>query len=247
MARSAPLLAVALAASFALAPAARAAPPLVVAVLYFDNNSSDRQYDVLQKGLADMLITDLASVESLEIVEREKLQKLIEELRLQRSRYFDPKTAQKLGQGVGARFAVTGALAALDPELRLDVRLIEVATGKVVLADKVVGPKSKFFDLEQQLVQKFVSGLQVRSARAEARAGAVDVGTLLKYSQGLDQVDRGDFQAASKKLAEVVSDSPDFTLGKEKYAAIVRRLREAVKRREGALGSAEEVLWKNIE
>lgn len=228
-------------------PVARAAPPMVVAVLYFDNNSNDRQYDVLQKGLADMLITDLASVESLQIVEREKMQKLVDELKLQRSRYFDAKTAQKLGQGVGARYAVTGAISAFDPELRLDVRLIEVATAKVVMADKVVGRKDRFFDLEQQLVAKFIAGLDLRAARAESRAGSVDVKTLLKYSQGLDQADRGDLQGASKKLAEVVNDSPDFSLGRDKYASILRALREAQKRRAGALESAEDVLWRNIE
>jgi TolB-like protein len=106
---------------------AAAAERVTVAVLYFDNNSPDREYDVLQKGLADMLVTDLSQVDSLQVVERDKLQKLVDELKLQRSKFFDPSTAQQLGKGIGARYAVTGALAAIEPRMRIDVRVIEVA------------------------------------------------------------------------------------------------------------------------
>src|SRR5688572_24780539 len=74
------------AAALALAGQASAAERVTVAVLYFDNNSADPQYDVLQKGLADMLVTDLSQVESLQVVEREKLQQLVDELKLQRSK-----------------------------------------------------------------------------------------------------------------------------------------------------------------
>src|SRR4051812_48202211 len=76
---------------------AHAAESKVVTVLYFDNNSDRRELDVLRKGLADMLVTDLAAVEGLQVVEREKLQKLLDEMKLQRGKFFDPKTAQVLG------------------------------------------------------------------------------------------------------------------------------------------------------
>ncbi len=52
---------------------ARAAPT-TVAVLSFDNNTALRQYDVLQKGMAVMLITDLRVSEQLRLGEREKLE-----------------------------------------------------------------------------------------------------------------------------------------------------------------------------
>ena len=44
-----------------------------VAISYFDNTSGSEQYNPLSKGLADMLITDLSDVKSIQIVEREKL------------------------------------------------------------------------------------------------------------------------------------------------------------------------------
>ncbi|MHB8872486.1 MAG: CsgG/HfaB family protein [Myxococcaceae bacterium] len=226
---------------------ALAAEKLVVAVLYFDNNTTQREYDVLQKGLADMLVTDLSGVETLQVVEREKLQALLDELKLQKTSYFDPKTAQRLGKGIGARYAVTGSMQAVDPELRIDIRLIEVATAKVVMADKVVGLKDRFFELEQALVEKFVGGLNVRLATAGGSAtGVKSVAALLDYSKGVDRADRGDLQGASKQLADLVKASPDFKLAKARYVDVLRRLREAGKKRQDALSAGEQALSDKI-
>lgn len=229
----------------ASAPAPAFADPKRVAVLYFDNNTGNHDYDVLQKGLADMFITDLSAVESLEVVEREKLQALIDELKLQRSRFFDPKTAQQIGRGAGAQFAVTGAFAAIDPTMRIDVRLIEVATGKVVVADKVSGDRKAFFDLQQELVDRFVAGLEVKlKASARARSGATDVETLLKYSRGVDAGDRGDLKAASTALGEIVRDAPEFKLAQTRYTALLRKLEAAGRKRTGVRAELIDELLK---
>ena len=46
---------------------------------YFDNNSKDPELDVLRKGFADWLITDLSGVEGIQLVERDKLEQLVKE------------------------------------------------------------------------------------------------------------------------------------------------------------------------
>jgi len=124
---------------------------LVVTVLYFQNNTGDDTYDVVGKGLADMMVTDLARNDEIVVVERQRLQELIVELHLQQSSLFEADTAQKLGKALGASHAVTGSIAAVDPQIRIDVRLIDVATAEVQLAEQVVGNKGDFFALQQEL------------------------------------------------------------------------------------------------
>ena len=247
--RSVPATAALLAAVLlATAPALAAVAPggMSVVVLYFDNNTNDRSYDVLQKGLADMMVTDLSGSGRLQVVEREKLQKLLDELKLQRSRYFDPATAQRIGKGIGATYAVTGSITAFDPTVRIDVRLIEVATAKVTMAEKVVGSKDHFFDLEAELAQKFLAALDGKGqARPSGIEGGADIETVLAYSKGLDAADRGDLDAASKALAGVVNRAPRFKLAQDRYASIMKRLYEARAHRDQILGSGEDVLLKN--
>lgn len=238
----------ALAATLLLLPALALADSRVpVVVLYFDNNTASREYDVLQKGLADMLITDLSASEQLQVVEREKLESLVGELKLQKSKYFDASTAKKIGQMVGARYAVTGAFAAFEPELRLDVRLLEVETSKVVASQSVRGAKEKLFDLEAELVKKFLTGLKATLPAAGGRAaGQGDFNAALSFSQGLDLADSGDLKEASTKLASAVRDAPDFTLAKARYKQLLERLRAAGKKREGALSEEEKDLVKGM-
>ena len=100
-----------------------------VAISYFDNTSGLEQYNPLSKGLADMLITDLSNVKSIQIVEREKLESLLKEIDLGKGKFIDPNTAQKLGKGLGADIILTGAFLSMNPDMRIDARLIEVGPG----------------------------------------------------------------------------------------------------------------------
>src|ERR1041385_5263872 len=82
-------------------PAIVTAQKPVVAVLYFDNNSigKDRaDYDGLGKGIADLLITDMASNPRVRVVERERVQKVLEEQNLVKAGAIDQNTAVKLGK-----------------------------------------------------------------------------------------------------------------------------------------------------
>ena len=221
---------------------------VAVVVLYFDNNTPNRDYDVLQKGLADMLITDLSASDQLQVVEREKLESLVGELKLQKSKYFDAATAQKVGKMVGAKYAVTGAFAAFDPEMRLDVRLLEVDTSKVVASQSVRGGKDKLFDLEAELVQKFLANLKATLPASGGRAsGTGNFNAALNFSQSLDASDQGDLKAASTKMASVVRDAPDFSLAKSRYKQLLERLRAAGKKREGVLTEEEKDLVKGMD
>jgi TolB-like protein len=220
----------------------------IVAVLYFDNNTGDSGLDVLQKGFADMMVTDLSSVQQLQLVEREKLQAIIDEQKLQRSRYFDPKTAVKLGKLAGAQYAVSGSFQAMEPQLRIDIRMFELRTGNVLVTGQVVGLKNKLFELQQQLVNRFIDGLQLKlSGAPRLRSRAPDLDTLLSYSKGIDLVDQGKLQEASQQLAAVVSKAPTFLLARERHEQILARLKASEQRRTEALGDLNEALGKRAE
>jgi curli biogenesis system outer membrane secretion channel CsgG len=68
------------------------------------------------------------------IVERERLNLALEELRLGTTSLVDETTRLKLGRMVGARFMVFGCYQIIGNQMRLDLRLVEVETGKVLKA-----------------------------------------------------------------------------------------------------------------
>lgn len=224
--------------------------PMTVTVLYFDNRTGQPEYDVLQKGLADMLVSDLAALPSLQVVERERLEAVLRELKLQRGKAFDPATAQRLGKLVGASHAIAGSITAIAPVVRLDIRLFSVSTGKVLVTGSVAGKPEDLFGLEQELVRRFAAALAQKApqgAPESLASGRTSVAGLLQYSQGLELADQGDLKGAQSKLVGAMKLSPEFALARQTLGEILKRLREAEKRRTSVLSDAEVKLEQRIE
>ncbi len=215
-----------------------------LAVLYFDNNSGDSELDVLSKGFADMLITDLSSTGVVTVVEREKLQALLQEVKVQRNKFFDRKTAVKLGKGLGARYVVSGSFMQVKPLLRIDVRLIEVATSKVILATQVKGATESVFDLEQQLVSNFMEKLNHRFSAARLPATKIpNLKTLLSYSESLALVDKGDTAKAAALMQKVVSQAPLFGLARSRHEEFIKRIATSQSRRDVVRSQGAQALY----
>ncbi len=206
-----------------------------VLVTYFDNHTSDEVYDPLGKGLADMVLTDLSAVVGLKVVERTRLQELLDELTLQSGDKVDADTAQEQGKLLGASHAVTGSVTAVNPDVRIDIRMVVVATGEVLLADSVTGRADRFFELQQELVRRFVQGLGREPAGGVPATHVIQVASVAAFGRGLDQADRGDIQTASRTLCQVVTDEPAFQLASTRHAEVAVALYKARQHRDVTL------------
>lgn len=224
-----------------------AAPELVVTVLYFDNHTGDDQLDVLGKGIADMMVTDLTQVDGLVVVERERLQEVVAELERQQTKFFDPATAGEIGRLVGATHSITGAINAWEPDIRLDMRLVDVETAAVTVSGQVTGPRDKFFDLQQDLSEKFITDLSPRLTPPPAPSGVDDAALVLEYARGLDQLDRGELGTAYQILEDLVKRAPRFGLAARRRDEVGGQIRKARERREGLLGEAHRELLANAD
>jgi TolB-like protein len=128
-----------------------AEPPPTVAVLYFDYTGKDQELEVLRKGLAQMLISDLSGTDTIRVVERDRLEDILTELKLQGSGKIDPKSAAKLGKLLGARYLVVGGYFDLQGALRVDARIVDVETGRVVKSFGTNGKPGDFLPVEQTM------------------------------------------------------------------------------------------------
>lgn len=219
--------------ALAAAPAVDARP--TVAVLYFDYTGKDAELDVLKKGLAQMLISDLSALEQVRLVERDRLQEVIAELKLQQSRQIDPKTAGRIGKLLGARYMVLGGYFAMMGTLRVDARVVETETGKIIKSVGSSGKQDDFIAIEQKVSEGLAGILSAAmpppeadrkaNGRKPARAAPpkrLHTRTAVRYAKALDAKDRGDVKAAKAALEAVVKERPDFRLAQLDLAAMVR-------------------------
>ena len=243
--------------TWALVAAAMAAPTLVVAqsnapvvaVLYFDNNSfgKDRaDYDGLGKGIADLLITDMAGNPAMRVVERDRLQSILQEQDLVKSKSIDPQTAVKLGKLLGAAYLVTGGFMSDGKgTLLVTSRVISVETGAITNPLKLQSKGDDVLGLIGQLSTKLNTELKLpalprqtgdagarksgaaTSSSSARQAGAettksqkLDVKTALLYSKALDEQDSGHPKQAAELYRAVLQKFPDFGPARQNLAKV---------------------------
>ena len=204
--------------------------PLSVAIAYFDNNSLEAGYEPLARGLADMLITDLSNVQSLQLVERDKLNLALDELKLSKTKFIDPRNALKLGKGLSARYLLVGGYVVSAETMRLDARLFDVPASKVMFSEKVEGKKDEFFALEKELVELLIKALDVKlqlTEKTKLRSNATEsFDAFSNYAAGLTAKDAGDEAKARAHFEAALAADPNYRAAKtatERLAVIFKR------------------------
>ncbi len=187
-----------------------------LAVLYFDIESPTPEHALLKKGIAEMIITDLANDPALTVVERGRLEEVIAELNLQQTKKVDASTAQQLGKLLGAQYLVMGTLISQSFGTRLSAKLLKVETAEVLGSAAEVVNGGDVFEAEAKISDK-LTGLIAKAASREPPApkkkqGKLSIENAVKYSQALDHLDKKDKKAAKEKLEAVVKAQPDFML-----------------------------------
>jgi TolB-like protein len=226
-------------------PARAAADPPTVAVLYFDYEGKDGELGLLKKGLAQMLISDLSATTSVRVVERDRLESVLGELKLQQSAKIDQASAVKAGKLLGARYLVLGGYFDVMKTLRTDARVVEVETGRVLQSFGANGKPDDFLALEQKLagdlVKYFETSLPAAPSKTPPPSGKTPTGnespppkprpkrpptmkasTVVEYGRALNLKDKGDKAGAKEALAKVLKEQPDFGLAAEDLALLTR-------------------------
>lgn len=127
-----------------------------IAALPFSNLNRDPKVAHLESGIADALAEAVVGSGRFRLVERSQLDQIIKELKLDRSEFVDPATAQKVGRLIGAQFLVIGSFQVFEGQLRLNARLLRVETGEVVGAWKRTGAVRDAFKLPDELARDVV-------------------------------------------------------------------------------------------
>jgi TolB-like protein len=110
-----------------------------VGIIEFQNLNEDAKRENLGTIFSEMLTTSFVNSEAFKITEREQLQKVAKELQLSQSGIIDVTQAKQVGKMVGADAIVTGSVIKIGGDLRLDARIIDVQSGIILTAEKIIG------------------------------------------------------------------------------------------------------------
>jgi TolB-like protein len=194
-------------------------------ILDFDNNSlADRQrLEPLRKGLAQMFSSELGQLQGLNLVERADLLRVIEEMKMAQAGFIDEKTAQQVGRLVGAQHLLLGSFVYLpNGKIRLDARIVEVETGRILKAGEATGKENQLFDLVKALNKKLIKELALQLSASEIakldNLRNVKFSAVMLYSQAVAYEDRSDLANARKKYREALAEDANFAQAKQRLS-----------------------------
>ena len=194
-----------------------------VAVLPFVNSAigaSNAELAPLSKGIADLLLTDMAQNTGIRVVERENIQKLIEEQNLARDGRVDDATAARIGKLLGAKHMVTGTFVTdRSGTMVITLKSVDTETGRIEWTHMDRDKTDNFMALVAKVGQAANRGLQLPALTPAARQNTearntrqarVPFQAVMMYSRAISAQDAGNRDEALTLFSQVIDRFPDF-------------------------------------
>jgi TolB-like protein len=202
--------------------------PNAIAVFPFRYVGTNEELRPLSRGLTHLMITDLGKLQRLTLLERERVQALVDELALTDAGRVDPGTGARSGRMLRAARVVQGSLQDVPgkTDLRLDAAVVDATNSNVVATGTGSDQLQQLFALEKQVLFRLLDQMGVAITPAERRAlserPTADLQAYLAFSRGLEAEDRGDFQGAEASYNAALARDPNFRQARERRTATQR-------------------------
>jgi adenylate cyclase len=121
-----------------------------IAVLPFDNMSSDPEQDYFADGIVEDILTSLSRVRWLFVVARQSSF-------IYRARSID---CRRVGRELGVRYVVEGSVRKIGSRVRLTAQLIEAATAVHIWAKRFERGLEDIFALQDEITEQIVSAIE---------------------------------------------------------------------------------------
>ena len=195
--------------------------PRTVAVMPLRFSGADTTLKPLERGFADLLTTDLARSSQLTLVERSRMQALLDEIKLQQSGTTEASSNVRAGKLMRAGRVVQGAILQVGAsDLRVDAAVVDVPTSQVQGSAQQADQLEQVFSIEKKLALDLFTQLGVTLTVAERQQieqrPTRSMQAFLAYSRGLTAEDEGRYDDASRFFDEAVRLDPGFGAAQSK-------------------------------
>ena len=176
------------------------------------------------RGLTQLMITDLAKVSRLRLLEREQVQTLVDEMALTDAGKVDPANGARSGRMLRASRVLQGSVQDVpgQSQIKLDAAMVNSTNAAVVASGTASDQLQQLFAMQKQVLLAVIQQMGITLSPAEQRAlserPTADLQAFLAFSRGLEAEDRGDWKGAEAGYSAAVARDPNFRAAKDKQA-----------------------------
>jgi len=180
-----------------------------VAVLYFENLSSDPESDFFAAGITEDIITDLSKIESIRVASRNAVLPF----------KGKPVDIPVLGRKLNLDAVLEGSIRKAGNRLRITAQLIDVKEGFHLWAERYDREVQEIFDLQEEIAKNIASALKVKlSPKEEEKIAQKYKGDLRAYEYYLKgrnyyyKYTKSDMLAAIQMFKKALEIDPNYAL-----------------------------------
>jgi TolB-like protein len=196
-----------------------------IAVFQFNNGgaygTNAEDLAPLEVGLQELVLTELSMNTNLRVVDRVRLNEMLQEQGLAASGRVDATTAARIGRLVGARYAVTGGFIDNNGDFRMNGRIVNVETGEVLPGTSTVrGERADLFDMIVDLAAAITDQVDLPALPAEIREARkeqeIPTEAITLFSRAQVLADAGRTDGAIELYERITKDFPQMQQAKVK-------------------------------
>ncbi len=200
------------------------ASPNTVAVFPFEARGAGAKLSPIGKGMAEMVMTDLSQINSLKVVERLRVQALMDEINLGQTGLVAEENAPAFGKMLKAGKMVYGGFT-LENKNRLafNVTFADAVQNTFSEPMEFNDTMANLFLIEKDAVFKIIDQMGISlNPQERERIQRVPTKNLLafaNYCMGLEMEDKGEFGKAGQFYQKSLQLDPNFSTAEQKLQA----------------------------
>ena len=186
-------------------------PARSIAVLPFENLSSDPEDAYFADGLADEIITDLSRIRELQVASSHSAFRF----------KVTEKSVREIGTELNFRYILVGRVRKSGGNVRMTAQLIDAGTDRTLWADKYTADLDHVFEAQEQVSQAIAGALKVELTGGVRPPNAAAAEAYLKGRHFYRQATGDSFEKALDCFEQATKSDPDYAPA---YAGIATTL-----------------------
>jgi len=191
-----------------------------LAIMYFENNTGDQNFDHWRKALSDLLIADLSQSKYISVLSGERLFNLLEGLNLLEAPSYSSNDLKDVSSRSGVEYILVGKMAKAGDTLRINTMLQKASTGEFIGSEMEEGTgEESVFSMVDELTTKIKASFQLSEEEIAADIDE-DVGKITTaspeaykyYREGMKYFNMGDYLKSIPLMETAVAIDSEFAM-----------------------------------
>jgi TolB-like protein/predicted Ser/Thr protein kinase len=198
-----------------------------IAVMYFEDHTGSEEIRWLSRGLPNMLTTGLAQTPGLDVVSSQRIQEILRQVGAEDLDVIDKAVVSEVARRAGAGAVVAGSIFKSGAEVRIDVQVEDVGSGRVLAAQSVRG--SDIFGLVDELAGRIRGGLELTEAPSARSITEITTPSLEAYrlfSEAMEAFRNVRYPDARRRMQRAVEIDPAFAIAYFYLSVMAERVGE---------------------